>query len=132
MALTKQGVDLPFSKGLDTKTDPFRVPFGNFLAFRDAVFEKGGFLTKRNGYGQLASLPNATNKIVTTFNGNLTAVGTALLAYNQAARTWVNKGSIVPVDLSVLSLIRSNTNQTQSDAAVSFQTRPQSARSSIG
>src|ERR1700679_2949084 len=113
MALQKQAIDLSFAKGLDTKTDPFRVSIGNFLSLENSIFQKGGLLLKRNGFGQLPSLPDATNKIVTTFGGNLTAIGTAPEAYNQGGKTWINKGPIVPVALSVLSLFRSNTNQTQ-------------------
>lgn len=115
MSLQKQPIDISFAKGLDQKTDPFRVPIGNFLRLQNQVFNKGGLLSKRNGYGQITALPSPTD-FLTTFNGNLTAVGDSLLAYIQGTNKWVNKGSFHPLSLSVLPMIRSNTNQTQVDA----------------
>lgn len=116
--LQKQPIDISFAKGLDQKTDPFRVPIGNFLRLQNQVFEKGGRLTKRNGYGQLTNLPSPAD-FLTTFNGNLTAIGDSLLAYIQGTNKWVNKGSFHPISLNTLSMIRSNTNQMQVDAVTS-------------
>src|SRR6266853_5523021 len=116
--LQKQPIDISFQKGLDQKTDPFRVPIGNFLRLQNQIFQKGGLLSKRNGYGQLTTLPSSAD-FLTTFNGNLTAVGNSLLAYIQGINQWSNKGSFHPLSLSTLSLIRSNTNQTQVDAVTS-------------
>lgn len=118
MALIKQPIEINFSKGLDTKTDPYQVSIGNFLRLQNSVFNKAGRMTKRNGYSQLTSLLQSASYL-TTFDGNLTAIGDNLQAYIKGSNTWVNKGSIQPVSLSTLSLIRSNTNQTQLDAAVS-------------
>ncbi len=118
MNLQKQPVDISFAKGVDTKTDPWRVAIGNFLSLSNMVFTTGQRLTKRNGYGNLTALPeNAT--FLTTFNGNLTAVGTSLQAYSQGTGEWFNKGTLQPVELEVLPLIRSNTNQSQLDTAIS-------------
>lgn len=118
MALTKQPIEINFSKGLDTKTDPYQVQLGNFLRLQNSVFNKAGRLTKRNGFGQLTNLIN-TASYLTTFDSNLTAIGTNLQAYAAGSNTWVNKGNIQPMSLDTLSLIRSNTNQTQLDAVVS-------------
>lgn len=74
MALVKQNVDISFGKGLDTKTDPWRVAIGNFLSLENMVFTTAQRLTKRNGYGALKALPELAT-FVTTFNKNLTAVG---------------------------------------------------------
>lgn len=121
MALQKQSANINFSKGLDTKTDPFQVQLGNFLALKNSVFNTGGRLQKRNGYGALPVLPDATSIFATTFNGDLTAIGTKLEAYSAGARSWVNRGNITPVDLSVIPLIRNNTNQSQCDCATSAE-----------
>lgn len=118
MALTKTPVNINFASGLDTKTDPFQVPPGRFLSLHNTVFNTGGRLQKRNGYGGLTPLPNNTNTFLTTFNDNLTAIGTTLYAYSAGSGTWINKGEIKPIQLDVLPLIRSNTNQSQSDTAV--------------
>lgn len=114
----KQPVDISFGKGLDTKTDPWRVPIGNFLALTNMVFTTAQRLTKRNGYGQLTSLPEPATYI-TTFNNNLTAIGNSLQAFSESTGKWFNKGSLQPVKLEVLPLIRSNTNQSQVDTAIS-------------
>lgn len=115
--LAKQSVDISFAKGLDLKTDPNRVAIGNFLALNNMVFTVGARLSKRNGYGELTSLPELAT-YVTTFNHNLTAIGTSLQAYSESTGQWLNKGTLHPIELGVLPLIRSNTNQSQADAVV--------------
>ena len=114
----KQPITVNFSKGMETKVDPFQLQFGSFLNLTNIVFLKGGMLTKRNGFGQLSTLPDTTSTYLTTFNGNLTAIGTQLEAFNAASESWINKGAIQPVRLDTLSLIKSNTNQSQADTAI--------------
>lgn len=118
MALVKQEIDINFAKGLDLKTDPYQVAVGNFLRLQNSIFDKAGRLTKRNGFGQITNLLQSAS-FLTTFNGNLTAIGSTLQAYSMGSNTWVNKGNLQPISLSTLPLIRTNTNQTQVDVAVS-------------
>lgn len=118
MALEKRAVPINFSQGLDTKSDPYQVPFGKFLSLQNSIFTKEGLLQKRNGYKALPSLP-LTAKFATTFNGNLTAIGTSLQALSPGTDTWVNKGQLHPASLDVLPLVRSNNNQSQTDTAFS-------------
>ena len=86
MPLTKQAFSINFSEGLDLKTDPFQVRAGRFLNLSNSIFDKGGLLQKRNGYKQLPDLPNENTTFVTTFNGDLTAVGSDLLAFSAPSR----------------------------------------------
>lgn len=116
--LEKRPIDVSFAEGLDTKTDPKRVKIGNFLQLENTVFQKGGLLQKRNGYGRLTDLPDTSYSYVTTFNDNLTAVGTSIAAYNDGGDTWIPKGSIQPLSLRTLPVIRNNLNQTACDVAV--------------
>lgn len=118
MSLQKQSLPIPFAQGLDTKTDPKQIAHGSFLALQNSIFTKQGLLQKRNGYKELAKLPESAN-FTSTFNGNLTAIGKSLQAYVQGSNTWVNKGPFRSLNLSTLPLIRSSTNQSQSDTAVS-------------
>lgn len=118
MAFVKQSLDISFAKGLDLKTDPWRVSAGNFLSLENMVFTTGSRLTKRNGYGSLTALPQSAT-FLTTFNGNLTAIGSTLQAYIAGTDTWEDKGTLQPAELEVLPLIRSNTNQSQVDTAIS-------------
>lgn len=117
MPLNKQAIPINFSQGLDTKTDPKQVQIGKFLALQNSIFTKGGLLSKRNGYGQLPSLPQSAS-YSTTFNADLTVIGSSIQALPTNSQQWVNKGSIQPLQLSALPLIRNNLNQTQSDCAI--------------
>lgn len=116
--IQKQAVDISFAQGLDTKTDPKRVQMGKFVKLENSIFTKGGLLQKRNGYPQLTSLPDTTYSYLTTFNGDLTAVGRNIAAYNTANASWVQKGQIQPLSLTTLPIIRNNLNQTAADSAV--------------
>src|SRR5690242_10017475 len=118
MALNKEVININFAQGLNTKSDPFQVPPGQFLALDNSVFNKGGLLQKRNGFGPLTSLPDTSSTYATTFNGNLLAIGTSLNAFSAGSEQWINKGSIMPLRLSTLSLYNSNTNQSQMDSAI--------------
>ena len=118
MALNKQSVNINFAQGLDTKTDPHQVAPGKFLSLQNTIFDKGGLLQKRNGYGKLTALSTNTSTYVTTFNDNLIAIGTQLNAYSQGSNTWVNKADLKPLQLTTLPLVRSSTNQVQVDSAI--------------
>lgn len=116
--MPKQPVSFNFAKGIDTKVDPWQLPLGQFSSLVNSVFDKGGLLKKRNGYGLLPALPNTTYAYLTTFNGNLTAVGPSIAALNSTSDTWVVKGNVQPLEVSTLPVIRNNLNQTQADSAV--------------
>lgn len=116
--LNKQPLDLRFGQGLDLKSDPNQIPIGKLLSLENVVFNKGGLLQKRNGFKQLTSLPDTSSTFLSTFNGGLTAIGTSLYSLSAGTDQWIDKGSLEPADLSVLSLIRSGSSQTQCDAVV--------------
>lgn len=118
MALNKSPVSINFSSGLDTKSDSKQVLIGKFLQLKNSVFGTDGLLKKRNGYGLLSTLPIVPDYI-TTLNGNLTGVGSAITAYSEAQKQWVSKGTIEPVDLSVLPLIHNSVNHLECDSAIS-------------
>lgn len=117
--LNKQAVDISFAQGLDTKTDPKRIQMGKFIELENSVFNKGGLLQKRNGYRQLTSLPNNSYSYLTTFNEDLTAIGSNIAAYNSAGNAWVSKGTLEPLSLRTLPIIRNNLNQDRCDSTVS-------------
>ncbi len=116
--IVKNAVDISFAQGLDQKSDPKRVQMGKFEKLENTVFNKGGLLQKRNGYPKLTSLPDDTYSYLNTFNQNLTAIGQNIAAYNTANKSWVQKGTIQPLSLSTLPLIRNNLNQTACDSVV--------------
>ncbi len=117
--MDKQPINVNFAQGLDLKSDPRQIPIGKFSALNNSIFTKAGLLAKRYGFGALTSLPNTTATFLTTFGGNLTAIGTTLQAYSQGSATWVSKGAFQPISLSVLPVARSTYNQTQCDSVIS-------------
>lgn len=119
MALQKQPVAINFSRGLDTKTDPFQVSVGNFLALNNSIFTATGRLTKRNGYPTITHLPaNSNTTTLTTLNDNLIATGSNLYAFSQDTNQWLNRGKVQPVQLSVQPLVRVSTSQSSPDTAL--------------
>ena len=118
MGLQKQSIPFNFAAGLSTKTDPKQISLGQFLSLQNSVFTKGGLLGKRYGYGSLPSLPNNNSTYLTTFGGNLTALGTSVNAYAAGSQSWVNKGTFQPISLSTLPVVRSSLNQTQCDSVI--------------
>lgn len=119
MPLQKQSLPINFAQGLDLKTDPLQVPFGRFIRLKNTIFQKVGRLQKRNGFANLPTLPDATTTFLTTFNGNLTAIGNTINILADGSDTWINKSILYPIELTTMPLVRVNTNQTQCDAAVS-------------
>lgn len=115
----KQPLNINFAQGLDQKSDPKQIPMGKFYALNNSIFTKAGLLAKRNGFGALSTLPNTTATFLTTFNGNLTALGETLQAYSRGSDTWVDKGNFQPIAMSTLPVARSTFNQTQCDSIVS-------------
>ena len=116
--LQKQAIDVSFAQGLDQKTDPKRIQIGKFEKLENRVFNKACLLEKRNGFGQLAALPDTTYSYLTTFNEDLTSIGTNIAAYNTGNSSWVSKGNLQPLSLSTLPVIRNNLNQTAVDLAI--------------
>lgn len=119
MALQKQPIEITFSGGIETKTDPDQVPLGKFLDIQNVVFDVGGLFKKRNGFGLLSTLPNSEQTNITTLNDSIVATGIDLLSYSQTTNEWLNKGTVRPVDVSVVPIIRNSASQTAPDAAVS-------------
>jgi hypothetical protein len=116
MALQKQNISINFAKGLDTKSDPKQISPGNFLALQNMNFGTTGLLKKRNGFGDIVSVSNAST--LTTFNDGLLALGTQLSAYSSDNESVVNAGSMQPLTLTTSSLVRSATSQTNVDMAL--------------
>lgn len=119
MALNKTTVNLNFSQGLDQKSDNKQVQIGKFLQLENTVFDKGGKLQKRNGFNNLTTLPDSSYTNVTTYNGNLTAIGTSLSAFSASTNKWSNKGDITHASLSIMSLINNNASLSSGDSIIS-------------
>lgn len=115
--LPKQTASISFSGGVDRKTDPLQISPGKFLSMVNSVFTTGKRLTKRNGFGSLAALPYASS-FATTFNGDLTAIGSKIQAYSSEYEKWTSVAGFSPCNLSTLPVVRNTTNQSQADSAI--------------
>lgn len=118
MALQRQSVEISFHKGLDTKTDPWRLTLGNFVSLKNIVFDKLGQLTKRNGFGLITSLVNPATSL-STYKNSLVAIGSTLQSFSADSNQWISVGNITPVKLNTVPLVRTSTSQVTVDAAVS-------------
>jgi len=116
--MQKQPVAINFGQGVSTKVDPFQVPAGKFLAMQNSVFDVIGQLKKRYGFPQITALPNGNQRNLTTYQGNLIALGPSLYAFNGNISSWKNTGSIYNVQLSIAPQVRTSTSQTTVDCAV--------------
>jgi hypothetical protein len=117
MGIQPQVVTINFQQGVNTKTDPYQVPIGQFLSLENSVFSTQGQLKKRNGYGLVTTIPNAAT--ITTFSGNLVALSQKSLdLYSEDTGKTINTGYIQPMSLSVLPFVRRPTGQTTVDMAV--------------
>jgi hypothetical protein len=121
--MPKQPVNINFGQGLNTKADPWAIPIGQFASLQNMVFTKQNQLLKRNGYGAIAALPvsatpSSPYSYLTTFNQNLTALGQNIAAYNKSSNSWTARGSIRPMQVATLPLIRNSLNQAQCDSVI--------------
>lgn len=117
MALQKNAVNINFAQGMDQKSDSKQIPIGKFASLVNRVFNKMGLLTKRNGFGIVTTLSNATS--LTTFEGGLVTLGQSQLqAYSADAQLAVNAGYFAPLSLNVLPMVRSASSQTSVDIAI--------------
>lgn len=117
MALQKQGVNINFAQGIDTKSDPWQVPMGKLLNLENAVFNSNGLLQKRKGFDDITS----TNQIIstlTTLNDALLGNGSNLYEYDVTVDSWQDKGLIQPVSLSITQGIRTDSAITKPSCVV--------------
>lgn len=117
MPLTPQTIPINFAQGLDTKTDPKQLSVGKFLSLENSIFTTGGELKKRNGYSPLTPLPLPADYL-TTFGGNLTAIGSTLQAYSGEISRWFSKGDLVPIEPSFMPAVRGALDQVQADSVI--------------
>lgn len=121
--LQKQNFNVIFGQGLDLKTDPKLVVPGKLLELENAVFKKGGSLSKRNGYQKVSPLlVNGDSVPIADALGNfdhelLLFGGNKIFSYAESMGKWVDKGSCSSFDVSTTQIIKNTQSQTQCDSA---------------
>jgi hypothetical protein len=124
MPLRKQLYSVPFSSGIDTKTDERLVAEGNLLELENGVFTKGGSIKKRTGYTTLTREKNDATQIssgtyLTSHNNELLLFdNTNMYSWDETADKWVDKGLIPSLNVSSSKIIRNDSSsQTLADVA---------------
>lgn len=116
VGIAQQTVTLNFAQGLNLKSDPWQVPMGQFLDLKNSIFTTQGQLRKRNGYELLTTIIGAST--ITTYLDNLISLGTSLSLFSQDTQSVINTGTIQPMGLKVLPVVRSATSQSTVDMAI--------------
>ena len=124
MALPSTLIDIPVSKGLDTKTDNYLVSAPYLTSLQNGVFTKGGTIVKRNGYsplgtGILGGGNVTTGAALATFDNELLQVTSTgeLYSYNQSTNQWIDRGQVSPVVETESQIIRNTYTQSNPDIA---------------
>lgn len=111
--VNKANLNINFSQGLNTKSDPWQQPPGQMEELNNVIFDIEGLLQKRNGFGALTTLSNSTPQTtLATFQDNLLAVGNTLQALSADTGEWLNRGPFQALDVSVIPAVRTSTNLT--------------------
>lgn len=125
MALQKQNVSVPFTKGLDLKTDPKQVVPGKLLLLENGVFTSPGRIQKRNGYAAfLKTISGTTNSIssgqgLANFKNELLILtGTEAYSYSDSTSRWSDKQTITNLSISTDQIVRNTYQQTTPDTAL--------------
>lgn len=121
MALQKQLVSLNFSKGLDTRTDPFQVGDERLIVLENGVFTTPGKLSKRNGHTTLSNLIEGTNAAHTRGLGLATYEwdqqellmfdGYNMFSYLNQQERWSNRGKYSHITAESRSVHQNSYNQ---------------------
>ena len=122
MPLASQLIDIPFSGGLDSKTDPNLVAPPALLSLQNAVFAQGGTLVKRNGFQPLSVnvLGGGTvvsGKALGTFQNELLQITSAgeVYSYLSSQDAWIDRGACSPMVVTDSSIVRNSYTQSNPD-----------------
>ena len=122
--LDRQTVTLPFSQGVETKTDPKQVPPGKLLELENGVFRSPGQLEKRNGHVKLSQTVATSGTITSSAalgrygNELLLADGSDLYSYDNAADQWNDKGPFNSITTAKTAVVRNTATQRMQDSVL--------------
>lgn len=122
--LERQNVTLPFSQGVETKTDPKQVPPGKLLELQNGVFRSPGQLEKRNGHVKLSQTISTGGSISSSAalgrygDELLVADGSDLYSYDNAIDQWNSKGPFNSIYTTKTAVVRDTSTQRAQDSAL--------------
>lgn len=124
MPLQKQNIPVPFTKGVDTKTDQKQLQPPSLAELENGVFIKPGKIVKRNGYESFSrTISGSTAEInealgLARFRNELNLfTGSQVYSYLDALDRWAEKGTASSVVVDSKSIIRNNFEQDNPSGA---------------
>jgi hypothetical protein len=110
MPIEPQTISLPFSAGVDTKTDPKMLDAPKLVTLQDCVFNRPQSVSKRNGYDamtkELVGGGTWSNPVMCKSYRDeqliaaTTSNGQRLLSYSPDLNAWQDKGKYISVGVS--------------------------------
>ncbi len=124
MTLQFQNVSIPFTQGLDTKTDEKLVVPGKLTDLENGVFTEGGKIRKRFGHQTLGNRNLLTDESISEGNGLAVLDDEMILfgedklyTYSLNNDAWINKGSMASIKATSDKILDNTHEQTESDYA---------------
>lgn len=122
--LSERIVAIPFSGGVDTRTDPLHVPPAKLTDLQNGVFTKATTISKRNGYEALSASISPGDvryedaRGLAVRDGELVLfTGRTAYSYQAQADRWNEAGSVSSVVSTERALVKTGTEQSQVDYA---------------
>lgn len=118
-----QNLPISFINGVDTKDDPKQLLPGKMLSLQNASFQNPKEIRKRDGYTSITSSINGGGTVsagvtISNYQNELVSLdGSSVYSYSPDLTKQINKGSLVPINLSVSPVVRNTEQQTSPDSA---------------
>ena len=121
MALSKNKVDVVFTKGVNSKLDSKTTLAADLLALENRVFNKTGAVDKRFGFEAIGDKDCATGTVIPDFNAITTydtkslilMADTKLYDYSATSDSWVSKGSLQSASINLETIVSNANEQTE-------------------
>jgi len=121
MALQKQKIPVPFSTGLDTKSDSKQLQIGKLVTAENVVFDNPGKLQKSKGYEEISNYALTGEKLdnlhsLSSYKNELLALtDTELYARSENINKWILKGKVVDVNAVSSVVVKNSMTQEAID-----------------
>lgn len=117
--MQKQNINISFSQGIDTKSDPKQVVPGKLLILENGVFPTLSEIKKRNGFSGIGTHTNlGVGNALGTYEKELVALnGQNVASYSPKQTAFNVKGTKYSCDLSVIPVIKNTFQQSSGDSA---------------
>jgi len=124
MTLSKQNIDVVFSKGINSKLDEKSTLTTDLITMENRVFTKKGALSKRNGYDRISAKDCNGNAItdlksVSTYKDRQLVMvgGNKFYSYSDSNGAWVEKDNFISASAEINTLVRNSAEQSNMDSA---------------